>query len=50
MKYTICNEIEHALFFILDTVRSCGIGYNGTELYWIKDYNGELIDEKKIEE
>lgn len=49
MKYTICNEIEHALFFILDTVRSCGIGYNGTELYWQKNYNGELIDIEKIE-
>ncbi len=48
MQYKICNEIEHALFFILDTVRSCGIGYNGTELYWQKNYNGELIDEKKI--
>ena len=31
MQYTICNEIENALFFTLDTVRSCGIGYNVTE-------------------
>ncbi|MGN0196553.1 MAG: radical SAM protein [Candidatus Gastranaerophilaceae bacterium] len=50
MQYTICNEIENALFFTLDTVRSCGIGYNGTELYWIKDYHGEPIDADKIDE
>lgn len=48
MKYTICNEIEHSLFFTQDTLRSCGIGYNGTEFFWEEKYNGELIDIDKI--
>lgn len=44
MKYIGCDAVESSLYFTLDTVRSCGMGYNDTEWYWYKNYNGELIN------
>lgn len=44
MKYIGCDAVESSLYFTMDTVRSCGMGYNDTEWYWYKDYHGELID------
>lgn len=50
MKYIGCDAVESSLYFTLDSVRSCGMGYNDTEWYWYKNYNGELIDIDLIKE